>query len=290
MKKFIAIMLLVLICVSYNDACLAKPAVSTLKFGEFNFIWVDSPESSSISDFYMLDAEVTNKQFSRYLKESKSEKNDQLSLALSKQEGQPPDSPIYRISDSRNMWSGNESPKYKEDRPVVLVSIRQAIDFCRWLNNAYPNEVVFRLPTISEWKVATYGVNNRPYPWGEKHNAQYYRILKPQIPNRKQYVLMPEPVKKRPMGRTTEGIYGLWGNVNELVIRDAEAKSFFDLMPMLESVWVGGGFKDEKINPNQTYWGYTHSSKSRMDDVGFRVVLIRHPKNKPKKSLNPIHE
>ena len=59
----------------------------------------------------------------------------------------------------------------KLNHPVVNVSWRDAIAYCRWLNELLigqlPTGMVLRLPTEAEWEKAARGEKGRIYPWGD---------------------------------------------------------------------------------------------------------------------------
>lgn len=55
-------------------------------------------------------------------------------------------------------WLDGNPLDGKNDHPVILVSALEAMLFCRWLG--------LRLPTITEWIVASIGHQNRKFPWG----------------------------------------------------------------------------------------------------------------------------
>ena len=69
----------------------------------------------------------------------------------------------YRPPDG---WDGDEYPSGKGDHPVVNVSWRDALAYCRWLSEQ--TDRPFRLPTEAEWEKAARGTDGRQYPWGSE--------------------------------------------------------------------------------------------------------------------------
>ncbi len=68
-----------------------------------------------------------------------------------------------------------ESRTYRDgmsNHPVVLVSYKDAVDFCKWRTEKEGEE--FRLPTEEEWEKAARGVDGRNYPWGNDFD---YKML-----------------------------------------------------------------------------------------------------------------
>ena len=58
-------------------------------------------------------------------------------------------------------------PDDKADHPIVLVSLQDAMDYCRWLSEITGQE--YRLSREEEWEKAARGMwpDERNYPWGE---------------------------------------------------------------------------------------------------------------------------
>jgi formylglycine-generating enzyme required for sulfatase activity len=64
--------------------------------------------------------------------------------------------------------------KRKSNHPVVMVSWHDAIEYCKWLNQAVRGEVddlVVRLPTEAEWEKAARGEHGNEWPWGNEFDA-----------------------------------------------------------------------------------------------------------------------
>lgn len=267
-------------------------------------------------DFYVLETEVTNEMYARYLAQIGAAKGDAEVVAAvdARREeirrtgvirGSTGD-PAYGVENRALVWTDNRPPAGAEQFPVSMVNPRQASAFCGWLTERRGELGTFRLPTKTEWLIAAYG-RERSFPWGEVaderrylrspyHNdeerwqarSEYDRAaikaleaaatrpastsrppLPPEPPPERPGG--PEPVTSRPAGRTPEGLYGMWGNVSELVIPDERTGNAF--VWGLGAKWMGGGYDDMRYEPRKDYWGYTHNSDVREQSIGFRVLL-----------------
>lgn len=263
-------------------------------------------------DFYMMETEVTNRMYKAFLRANRRTKDDVAALdrALEKREltrkdldegvlvFNSSDQPM-QVGDEAMLWKRGQYPRMRGNNPVTFVGVEEAQRFCDWLNKTQGEHGLFRLPTWNEWMVAAYGAD-RAYPWGDKWESRraltgYDRryVIDSLDEERDYYVDMygedflnvpeaarrTEPVKARPDGRTPEGLYGMIGNVSELLHpMDGRSDEYFNL----GSRWMGGGYETGaamdpqslmSMPPRSDYWGYSHWSKTMCDDIGFRVML-----------------
>jgi formylglycine-generating enzyme required for sulfatase activity len=248
------------------------------------------------TDFFLLETEVTNEQYERYLKATGREKGDSDLVAAERareekerESGKPTFSSTSTVYDFNNpglLWVSNAPPKGCGNHPVGLITIADARTFCEWLTSRYPTVGLFRLPTVDEWLVAAYGAK-RNYPWGDEWSFDIPCVSKSQEAGR----TTTEPVKAHAGDRTPEGIYGLWGNVAEYV---TDPKHFPN-----ETRWMGPSFKSYMegkglfpFTPRNDWWGYVHNAASRQEDTGFRVLLEppeAHNKNGAVNRSQPVH-
>jgi formylglycine-generating enzyme required for sulfatase activity len=72
----------------------------------------------------------------------------------------------------------------KKDHPVTYVWWINAMEYCRWLNGQFKNELpsnlilrlILRLPTEAEWEKAARGTDGREYPWGDEFDSHKYNV------------------------------------------------------------------------------------------------------------------
>jgi len=225
---------------------------------------------TNVFDFFLLETEVTNDMYARYLRATGKTKGDfelvaaQERLWKSKNYRSSSASPVYDFNNPALLWRGNIPPGGLGNYPVALITIGDAKAFCEWLTLRYAHVGRFRLPTADEWVFAAYG-ESRNYPWGNVWN-----VLIPCVSSRNEIKKSPCPVGASTKDRTPDGIYDLWGNVREYVT---------DLKFRSDTRFMGASFErfaengSHPFTPKNDYWGYVHNSESRMEDTGFRVAL-----------------
>ena len=227
-------------------------------------------------DFFLLETEVTNEMYERFLKSTgrtkgdtelaSSERSRDKSMRRSGRFTVNSASPVYDLSNPALLWTNNAPPRGRGDFPVALIARGDAEAFCQWLTSRYSDCGRFRLPTVEEWLMAAYG-SARKYPWGDEWSFEIPCVSR----SDKERRTAPEPVKAHEKDKTPEGIYGLWGNVAEYVVDPVHFQN--------DTRWMGPSFKrypTEGMFPlvaRNDWWGYVHNSASRQEDIGFRVLL-----------------
>jgi len=124
------------------------------------------------ADFWIGRYSVTNAQFTAFVQATHYRTTAEEQGSASAYDGQK------RKNTQGADWQHPRGPKSslkgKENHPVVMVSWRDAMQFCRWLNKTYvnlsqlPEGCQYRLPTEAEWEKAARGENGNEWPWGNK--------------------------------------------------------------------------------------------------------------------------
>ncbi len=134
----------------------------------------------SVDAFRISKYPVTNAQYARFVKD----KNYQ-----------PP-----------KHWRGDEPPPELRNHPVVNVSWRDALAYCKWLEEK--TGLPYRLPTEAEWEKAARGADARIYPWGNDFSPEKCNVRKTGIGGT-------SPVGMFPDGASPYGCLDMSGNVWE---------------------------------------------------------------------------
>lgn len=69
----------------------------------------------------------------------------------------------------RHAWISGSPLVGREDHPVVLVSLDDALAYARWLSERTGK--AWRLPSEEEWEKAARGTDGRRFPWGEQFDG-----------------------------------------------------------------------------------------------------------------------
>jgi hypothetical protein len=235
-------------------------------------------------DLFFSEAEITNRQFAAYLHDTGQYRDDSEIVEREEKLNQgtttvnadgsttftfrpySTGSPSIGIHQPSMHWKSGTFPPGQEDYPVTFLTTPQTSDYCRWLTRRYRLAGSFRLPEEHEWLAAAYG-STRKYPWGDDEREWTGKSS--------------DAVLNRPDLRTPEGLYGMWGNVSELVLSASNGYGgkMRDFEEPMITQWLGTTYEDETIggkssHPRQDYWGYTHSNQSRSDQRGFRIVFV----------------
>lgn len=193
------------------------------------FLYGDRKLEKEIDHDYFIDVfPVTNKQYKEFLDENK-------------------EWPLP------HNWSKviRRYPAGKSDHPVVLVSYKDAEQFCKWRSQKKGEK--YRLPTEEEWEKAARGTDGREYPWGNNFNKKNCNTNESGIDDTTE-------VNSYPSGTSPYGCYDMAGNVWEWVTGSD-----------WKSIWRGGSW-----GSNQTYAKCTVrqliTPASRDHRTGFRCV------------------
>jgi formylglycine-generating enzyme required for sulfatase activity len=106
-------------------------------------------------------------------------------------------------------------PLDRLDDPVVIVSLDDAAEYCRWRGRDYPGRV-FRLPYEDEWELAARGTDGRYYPWGNRWFDERANIWQ-SGPHRT------SRVHRYGNGLSPYGVYDMAGNVYEWTLTPTPA-------------------------------------------------------------------
>lgn len=137
------------------------------------------PRQVDVDPFLIDQFEVTNEQFSRFLKAT----------------GYAPEKAGFYL---RHWESRSRYPDWAASFPVVWVSREDAEAYCNWRGD--------RLPTEEEWAKAARGPDGRAFPWGDE-------IPELETANFTSESL--EPIGNRPGDRSVYDVYDLSGNAAE---------------------------------------------------------------------------
>ncbi|MFQ5464421.1 MAG: formylglycine-generating enzyme family protein [Thermodesulfobacteriota bacterium] len=168
--------------------------------------WFDSEarRTVEVEDFYIDRYPVTQAQYYIFVKET-GHRRPFISEADYERQGFL----VHPYASVRPyLWSDEgQPPAGKLDDPVVLVSLDDAREYCRWRDRFHPGRT-FRPPTEDEWEKAARGADGRYFPWGYRWDDNRANIGRsgPQGTT---------PVTRYDSGQSPYGAYDMAGNVFE---------------------------------------------------------------------------
>ncbi|MFS8084369.1 MAG: SUMF1/EgtB/PvdO family nonheme iron enzyme, partial [Acidobacteriota bacterium] len=224
-----------------------KPELVDIPGGAFQMGRSDSlpteapPHQLTIKPFSMDKTEVTNAEYSQFVRESNHA---------------PP-----------QQWGSVKAPVGQELLPVSNVSYDDAIAFAAWRSQR--DKVTYRLPTEEEWEYAARnGDKDNLYPWG--NTWQPGRAATQEAGVGKE-----QPVGSYPQGNNSWGVKDLIGNVWEWTSTKASLYPGSPLkLPDVQKEWIvarGGSYGSQanKLSSTMRDW-FAPNYKNPV--LGFRLV------------------
>ena len=191
----------------------------------------------------------------------------------------------------RTPLGAGDDVTYKQDHPVTMVSLDDAMAFCEWASRE--TGYVIRVPTEAEWEKAARGTDGAIWPWGDEPPDR-------SLCNFDRQVKDTTPVGAySPQGDSPYGCADMAGNIWEHVSSQEmpypyETADGREAFPISYTVWEtygplepppsdyqwtilrGGSYMDNGAVARCASRGRTHHDWARSKD-GFRVVLKIEP-------------
>ena len=208
-----------------------------------------------LSEFFIGRFSVTNDEYARFIQATGHPAPSLRALPLIASGGRDL---IFKELAAPYVWQDHNPPAGHGSHPVVLVSLDDAMVYCRWLSEAIDR--VARLPTEAEWeKAARGGVEGRRYPWGDDIDASRGNSLEDPSAKRQRGT--------RPAGTYLPNVFGLCdvvGNVWEWV------SDWYD------GEYYGGGDMNDPRGPDTGSLRIVRGGSWVNDDVKMLRCAYRH--------------
>jgi sulfatase modifying factor 1 len=157
----------------------AVPLVARIPPGEFIMGADDSEEDERPSHRVYLDEyhigihPVTNEEYSHFVRETGHPAPALRALPLIVRHDEQH---LFRELAAPFVWPDSAPPQGRARHPVTLITIEDAMAYCRWLQSQSGKP--FRLPTEAEWeKAARGGLERLRFPWGDEIDPSYANYL-----------------------------------------------------------------------------------------------------------------
>jgi formylglycine-generating enzyme required for sulfatase activity len=147
---------------------------------------------------------------------------------------------------------------YLPRAPISCISGQDVLAFISWKTQREGGEVMWRLPTSSEWQLAAQSGDERLYPWGMRADLTYSATTHGSLSERWCYIA----VGSFPRDRTVHGIFDLSGSVSEFVTDSGVIRQA-----------AGGNHRDRQIHSFIVYSRRDVSDSDTEAGVGFRLAL-----------------
>jgi formylglycine-generating enzyme required for sulfatase activity len=174
-------------------------------------------------------------------------------------------------------------------RPVENVSWYEALAFCERLTareqaaGRLPAGYEYRLPTEAEWEYAARAGSKGPFYWGVTADPQDGNF-QGEYPRRQNTRIEPKSEHgTQPVARYQPndwGLYDVHGNVAEWALDYYNSRlpgdtkfDWVQTQPHVRRAIRGGGWRSYAKDTRAAYRDVGILPSSRMDDLGFRVVL-----------------
>ncbi len=164
------------------------------------FLFGKNKEKMTLDSFYIDKFPLTNERYRKFVKATRHK------------------APFVKEDWAKSLnWRRNNYPKGRANHPAVLVSLTDAVAYCKWAGK--------KLPTEEQWEKAARGSDGRIYPWGNDFDEKKCNTHFSGIGDT-------TPVGRYPDGVSPYGCYDMAGNVWEWTVSRIGAVvrggSFFD--------------------------------------------------------------
>ncbi len=172
---------------------------TTRKYGWYD---IEVKKAVSLPGYCINRTPVTNNEYNLFVKETK-----YPFPFISPEDYQKQGFLVHPYKEVRPfLWNKTGYPKGLENHPVVLVSVKNATEYCQWRGRKSKSS--FRLPTEEEWEKGARGTDGRYFPWGNKWDPEKLNSVQ-------KGPYFTTEVFKYPDGKSPFGLLDVAGNIFE---------------------------------------------------------------------------